>query len=31
MITAIPDELFYTNREPGVMHPKEELALMEMK
>jgi len=27
MITAIPDELFYTNREPGEMHPSEELAL----
>jgi hypothetical protein len=31
MITAIPDELFYTNREPGVMHPKEELALRSSK
>jgi len=27
MVTAIPDELFYTNRSAGVMHPKEELAL----
>lgn len=27
MVTAIPDELFYTNRDPGEMHQKEELAL----
>ena len=31
MVIAVPDELFYTNRAPGEMHPKEELALMEMK
>lgn len=27
MVTAIPDELFYTNRSPGVMHPSEEESL----
>jgi hypothetical protein len=27
MVTAIPDELFYTNRAPGEMHPKEELSI----
>jgi len=24
IVVAIPDEMFYTNREPGIMHPLDE-------
>ena len=27
MVIAIPDEKFYTNRQPGVMHPLDEVRL----
>lgn len=31
MVTAIPDELFYTNRSAGIMHPSEEANILKRK